>query len=320
MRIEKSAYTMARRGHELLFIGGRKAEFQNIGAFSETHHLPIRNNLYVVFSRALRRRWADAVRRLDPDIVHAHNVIVAMFIHDLGVPTVYDDHEYWSQRSFLYRTKKLPRGFASWPLMLKIPHYEDMVLRKFPTLTINESIANDHRQRCPWVGVTPNVPRLVDVEGLPMPDDRNGIVYIGGDFKLSRFVPHRDMTGLRQYLKFDVVTGLPYRGMMERLTHYRVGLTPFRQHPFHRYCSSNKTYEYLHAGLQAVVTDSLFRPFTGCPYVYPFHSYAELQTMIDNLPDESPEDIMHYAREHYTWERFEPVIVKAYDMAKKLCA
>jgi Glycosyltransferase Family 4 len=45
--------------------------------------------------RHIIRQLRNIIRESKPDIVHAHNIFAAKMSAELGVPFVYDDHEYW---------------------------------------------------------------------------------------------------------------------------------------------------------------------------------------------------------------------------------
>jgi len=82
-RIEKTACTMKNEGHELFFLGGRPIKYQDLQAFEKTFSLPVGNDLDVVINPSIKRKWLDAIRKLNPDIIHAHNPIVAIQLSPL---------------------------------------------------------------------------------------------------------------------------------------------------------------------------------------------------------------------------------------------
>jgi hypothetical protein len=178
---------------------------------------------------------------------------------------------------------------------------------------VSENIAEEHRMISKHVKVTGNYPLASEVESLPNPTDRNGAVYVGSDFDIEKFGEHRNMTGLRETLDFDIISGVPHSEMMKRLTDYRVGLTPWLPHPFHKYCNPNKNYEYLNAGLQVIATSTLTEPFADDPYVHGFETYEEIPRIVEQVPPHDPERIMAHARKHYVWENNESEIRGIYD-------
>lgn len=314
-RIEKSALVMRDRGHEMVFLGGHPIKRQDYGAFSETHHVPVANHFRIVFDSRFKRKWLREIDEIRPDVVHAHNLIAASMMLGSDYPVVYDDHEYWSKQDFRFSSRSLVRQLVGKPLIRITPRWETEILTHYPVLTVSENIAKEHREKSKHVEVTKNFPLTAEVKGLPNPSDRKGFVYIGSDFDIERFGQHRNMTGLRDAISFDVISGVPHPQMMERLTHYKIGLTPWLPHPFHKYCDPNKNYEYLNAGLQVLITSTLKEPFQDDPYVHSFTVYEKIPSVIDQLPEQDPATIMAHARKHYVWERNEHKIRGIYSFA-----
>lgn len=314
-RIEKTAMTMKKEGHQLIFLGGKSIKFQNLDAFEETYTLLTGNDLDVTLNPFIKRKWLRKIREIRPDVIHAHNITVGHFLLGTDFPAIYDDHEYWSKQTFMFRQRPLPRGLASWPFMYSVPRWETKLLRKYPTLTTTENTAKEHRRKSRWVGVTRNVPMLSQVENLIESEHRSGIVYVGKDFDRPRFSPHRNMQGIKNYVKFDVVCGLPYKEMLQRLMKYKVGLTPWKPHPWHPYSDANRNYDYLHTGLQVIVNEIMKKMFASDPYIHSFKTYSEISQIIDDMAEVDSSQIMQYARKHYIWENQEDTIHQAYRIA-----
>lgn len=313
-RIEKTALTMKDEGHELIFLGGRPIKYQDLQAFEKTFSLPVGNDLDVVISSSVKRKWLEAIRKLNPDIIHAHNPIVGHFLLGTDYPVIYDDHEYWSKQTFKYRERKMPRGLTSYPLMYTIPRWETKLLKRYPVITTTENTAKEHRTKAKWVGVTRNVPMLRQVKNLPE-QDRKGMVYVGSDFKLQKFHPHRNMKGVTKYIKFDIISGETHRNMLEKLMAYEIGLTPWIVHPWHPYSDANRNYEYLHTGLEVFVNTTIKTMFQDDPYVHSFTNYPNLAASIDSLVLGNPKQIMEHAMKNYLWENQSKVIKEAYSRA-----
>ena len=313
-RVEKTALTMKKKGHELLFLGGRPVKSQGLDAFAEVYTEPIVNNLRLVLDSRFRKRWIKRIDAVAPDVVHAHNLIVAAMMLKTEYPVIYDDHEYWSKQSFKYAARSFIKRIAVKPLERASPRWEREILERYPVLTVSEGIAAEHREHSNKVFVTKNFPSLKEVDHIVDQEDRSGVVYVGNDFELPSFLPHRNMEGLRETIDFQALSGFSHDELMTRLSHFKVGLTPWQQHPFHMYADPNKHYEYLNAGLQVFVTDSLYHPFENEKYVHSFADYTELPPLIDSLPDISGRTIMEHARKQYIWEKQERIIESAYDL------
>ncbi|MFW9868436.1 MAG: glycosyltransferase [Candidatus Thorarchaeota archaeon] len=313
-RVEKTAMTMQKEGHELVFLGGLPITGHSLPAFNDSHYIPMVNNLRFVLDSRFKKKWIKKIDKIGPDIIHAHNLIAASMLLGTDYPVIYDDHEYWGKQSFRFGTRGIIRKVALLPLENRIQKWEKQMLENYPVLTVSENIAKEHRKLASHVGVTKNYPTLLEAEQLQNPDERNGSVYVGGDFNLSKFQPHRNMEGLKDVLNFDILSGLEHGTLMEKLTHYRFGLTPWRPHPFHMYCEPNKHYEYLIAGLQVILTSTLIHPIKDDPFVHSFDTYDEIPELLNRIESIDGSKIMMHSRERYVWEKQEQVIRDTYKL------
>jgi hypothetical protein len=311
-RIEKTALTMKKEGHDMLFLGGGPTKTGTMDVFDETFEVPMVNSLRLALDYRFRRRWIRAIEDIGPDVVHAHNIIASAMMFETDYPVIYDDHEYWSKQVFKFSERGFLRRLGLAPLARKMPKWERIALERYPVITVSEGIASEHRERGANVFITKNYPLLEEALELISPEEKSGKVYVGNDFELVKFLPHRDMTGLKDMIAFDVLKGLNHDVLMERLTHYNIGLTPWRSHPFHVYSEPNKHYEYLIAGLQVVITNSLMHPFKDEPYVHSFESYEDIPELLESLPEIEGGRIMEHARKRYIWENQERVIKNVY--------
>ncbi|MFQ5833394.1 MAG: glycosyltransferase [Candidatus Thorarchaeota archaeon] len=314
-RVERMALTMKKEGHELSFIGGKETRSQNLSVFSHTSSVSIGSGPRLAHDPRIRSRWVRAIEKANPDIVHAHDVLVGHFMLHTDIPAIFDDHENLSAQRFAYMSRSFIRRNAARLLLRKIPIWERQMAERYPVLTVSEGIANFYRNYTNDVNVLMNVPSLPEVEWLESPKVREGCVFIGSDFLLSRFHPARDMTGLQELIDFDIVTGLPHREMMRFLAGHKIGLTPYRPHPFQLVCNPNKNYEYLHAGLQVVLQRNLAHLFKNNPYVYSFRNYDDIRNVIDSVQDVDHSAIMAHSRRNYIWENQEDIIREAYKRA-----
>ena len=315
LRIEKTALTLKSDENELVFLGGRPFRYQNLDAFDQVHFLPIGNNLQIALNPTIKSKWLRTIDKIAPDIIHAHNIYVARFLLGSEYPVVYDDHEYWSVQSKSYEWDCLRRRITFLPAKFLIPNWERRVLEKYPTITTTENTAKSHRRICKWVGVTRNVPCLKQIEGIKPAENRNGLVYSGSDFKLERFLPFRNMTGLKKILDFEVIADLTHREMMMELTKYEIGLTPWLSHPWHPFSDANRNYEYLHAGLQVVVNSVIKSQFKNDAYVHDFTDYSDIVERIDSIKTTESHKIMEHAKRYYLWENQSDIIREAYRRA-----
>jgi hypothetical protein len=314
-RIEREAYLAGKAGHsvELLGMGNRRTPFLDV--FDKITMVRSINNRQAVLDRSIRKEWADSVETISPDLIHANDLIAAVYSSGLGIPMVYDDHEYWSAQLINYRTWPLWKRLAIRPFIKAVPKWENDILTKHVTLTVSEGIAQEHRQVCKHVFVLRNLSLSKEVQGLPINPNRSGVAYVGADFTLKRFGAHRDMTGLTDVIAFDALSGLPRDVLYQKLTRYRFGLIPFKTTPYTKYISSTKTFDYLNCGLQVLMTRPLYESHGKLPYTYPFDDYSQIPRMIEELDKVSPAVIMKYANRELIWEAQQDKLFKAYEIA-----
>ncbi|RLI55690.1 MAG: hypothetical protein DRP09_09130 [Candidatus Thorarchaeota archaeon] len=316
-RIERAAYIAGSRGHDIQFLGLSHQLDPELDVFTETRGLRPINNRQAVLDKSIRRDWEAAVKQMKPDLIHANDIIVAKFSSNLGIPMVYDDHEYWSAQRIIFDNWPFWKRLAIRPLIKAIPLWEEELLAKHVTLTVSKNIAEEHRKRCKHVFLLRNLNLSVEIEGIKDTLDRDGIVYVGADFTRKRFAPHRNMTGLRSYLDFDALSGLTRSELYDRLVHYRFGLLPFLSTPYSKYINSAKTFDYLSCGLQVLMTRDLYEGHGCLPYTIPFDNYSELRSIIKECETADSSEIMSYARKNLVWECQADDLMKAYDIAMK---
>ncbi len=313
IRVEKTALTMKKQGHEVIFLGGLPIRGQHLNVFEETHHVPLGNSLQIVFDPRVKRRWIREISKLKPDFIHAHNCIVAHFLIDEDFAVIFNDHELMSKQTAKFEIRPFIRRMAVKPMAMSFAKWERALAERFPVITTHPNMTKEYQKIAKFVTTVPNVPVLSQVEGLDHSYERHGNVYVGGDFNLKRFIPYRDLDGLRNLIEFDIITGVSHREMLERLLHYKVGLTTWHPHPWHKYSDANRNYEYFHGGLP-VLTNRIIKNalFEDIPFAYAFDKYSEIPQVIEEMQDVDHQAIGKYALEHFIWEKFEPRIIDAY--------
>jgi hypothetical protein len=314
IRVEKTAMTMKRLGHEMVFLGGRPVKGQHTDVFDETHHIQLANSLRVVFDPTVKRKWLKQIGEIAPDVVHAHNCVVGHFMTSSSLPVIFNDHELMSKQTAKFDVRPFIRRMAVKPMAMMFPRWEKSLASQYPTITTHPNMTAAHQQNGDFVVTVPNVPLRQQVENLSRSGSREGTVYVGSDIKLARFLPHRNLQGLKDLIPFDVITGVPYEKMMAELTNYKVGLTAWHPHPWHIYSDANKNYEYMHAGLP-VITNHLIKEalFSDIPFVYGFKSYDEIPSLLSSMMNIDHESIREYALKHYVWENYEGLIIDVYN-------
>jgi len=348
-RVERAALTGINAGYDTCFAG----------PFVKNTHLPVKvfNELYEVpFDRFANVRippyWKTAKRRISriltecqPDFVHAHNIVAARLISEFAVPFIFDDHEYWSKQCQLRASPWKPqRMFIKW---LWTRWEEEVLSKASATITVSETIAEEHEELCNNVYIAPNFPSLIETKLLRL-DDHNveelSSIYVGlADFSHSKkhmLVPHRNTKGVVQIYNDDsagtlTVIGDPdlqssenikslgvlrHQTVLKEMTRHQIGLLPWKKHWYHKYCNPNKPYEYAHAGLFVITVSDLvcviqrlqnycatFDDFDGLSEL--LHYYAGNLEEILGLRHK----IREFALRNLVWEReCEPEILRAY--------
>ncbi len=314
VRVEKTALTMKKRGHHVVFLGGQPINGQHLNVFDETYYLPLGNSLQIVFDPRVKRRWIKKIREINPDFVHAHNCIVAHFLIDEDFPVIFNDHELMSKQTSKFEIRSMTRRMAVKPLVRSFAKWEHELAERFPVITVHPNMTKEYQGITRYVATVPNVPTYSQVEGLEEKPERHGNVYVGGDFSLPKFIPYRNLEGLKELIDFDIITGIPHREMLQRLMKYEVGLTAWRPHPFHKYTDPNRNYEYFHGGLP-VLTNHIIKTalFIDLPYVFAFNKYSEIPQIIADMKNVDHSSIRRFALNNFIWEKHENKIVDAYN-------
>lgn len=219
-RVEKSALTAKKAGHEV-FFGGRLNNNAKSTIFSEIHRINWTAGAMVgipYYYHRVKKQIEKLVKQLGPDIIHSHNIGSAKISHDLGLPAVFDDHEYFGMLSRvnaenikLQNTQNLKSGFDRIKQNMKVSfisqqsisnwtNWEKELVLSVPTITVSEQIANELREvgdgKTQEIIVVPNFPLEAEIS-FKEPQDHGHLssVYAGGDSKHKQ-VTNRDISGL----------------------------------------------------------------------------------------------------------------------------
>ncbi len=219
-RVEKSALTAKKAGHEV-FFGGRLDNNAISTIFSEIHRINWTAGAMVgipYYYHRVKRQIEKLVKELAPDIIHSHNIGSAKISHDLGLPAVFDDHEYFGMLSRvnaenikLQNTQNLKSGFDRIKQNMKVSfisqqsisnwtNWEKELILSVPTITVSDQIANELREvadgKTKEIIVVPNFPLETEIS-FKEPQDHEHLssVYAGGDSKHKQ-VTNRDISGL----------------------------------------------------------------------------------------------------------------------------
>lgn len=236
-RIEKSAISASKLGHEVIFAGRKSPVSYDRKIFLKIYEVnwTAKARLGIPFYwRTVKKQIEKLIRDVKPDIVHAHNIFSAKMISEFGVPFVYDDHEYWSRSSrlliemaekltFRKKTKAdiakyiavdlpihLRRIFINRYAISLWTNWEKELVSSTPTITVSNRIAEELGvigNNTNRVFVVPNFPMKLEVQALEKPYFHNRLssVYAGGDGHNQEKYPNRNMDGLTDtFTNYDI--------------------------------------------------------------------------------------------------------------------
>jgi glycosyltransferase involved in cell wall biosynthesis len=293
--------------------------------------------------RRLGRVWSVA-RSLDADLCHFHEpelVLVALGLKLAGARVVYDVHEdhtstlaYSAFRSPGRRIgfrllEALARGacdgfVAATPAIARsLPPERTVEVLNYPELVelASEPVPRPQRAGAVYVGLISHARgarEMIEAAGR-LRDPAARLVLIGS---FDTQALEREMRSLPGWRRVEYLGRLGRRELGERLAAAGVGLVIL--HPERNYLESfpTKLFEYMAAGLPAIVSDfpffrELVEPIGCAVFVDPLDP-AELAAAIDDLlVDESRAEAMgrrgaRAVREGLNWEQQAPVLVALY--------
>ncbi|HEY6536737.1 MAG TPA: hypothetical protein VIY08_13205 [Candidatus Nitrosocosmicus sp.] len=363
-RVEKSALTLKKDNNMVFFAGKEPSSNYYRKTFDKIFTLnwtPKARYQIPYDWYKIKRQINDILLEVQPDIIHAHNILSARLIQEIKeYPFVYDNHEYWSKYLLISNEKsaesKLQKGFnpknvfkSNMEKLLKKAstkrwiNWELDLVSKIPTLVPSKPIANELLKIGKKIYVLPNFPMKNENYNIcdPKMIDHFSSVYAGTMPYKGYQTPFKNIDGfIPLFKKFDIGTlniigwksenskNVIYHGLLDRdkmldeMSNNSIGLIPFIQHPFHQYMSPNKAYEYAHAGLLILSTNSIKPIFDELKdNVIGFNDYDEL---IENLKyfKTMPEELLNrrtktsdYAKKYIIWERHEQSIYESYKQA-----
>ena len=253
-RIEKSAQTGSKNGHEVFFAGGKTINY-NEKIFSEIYQLnwtlSARMGLWIHW-RQVKKQIKSLLEKIRPDIVHAHNVYSAKIMSELDIPFVFDNHEYWAMFSSLldgikqfkkpteskkdhinslYQNLRIKAGrsIAKRRAVRLWAKWEKELTYTRPTITVSKKIAEEFEEgNSKKIFVVPNFPMSWEVLDLKNPEffAKVSSIYAGGDAKSKITWPNRNFEGLTDVFEEDNIGNLTIVGWKDQATS-RVNYTEF---------------------------------------------------------------------------------------------
>ena len=221
--------------------------------------------------------------------------------------------------------------------------WEKEIVSLCPTITVSEPIAGELRKisQSKKVFVAPNFPFRSEVGGITKPILHPIIscTYTGGDGWNKEKYPNRNIDGLTDLFgnghNIGCLTVIGWSGpssknvrytgylnrnqMYAEMIKHSIGLLPWKKHWSHAFVNPNKTYEYAHAGLFVMCTDS-FKAVAetlkgNCATFNDYSSLISELEFFQNNPEvlyDKRSKLFEFARENLVWERNEKAIIEAY--------
>ena len=298
-RVEKSALTGRKNGHKVHFAG-RLSKILSSEIFLNVYPIQWSAGALIglpYYYHAVKKQIKKVVSLVKPDVIHSHNIGSSKICHDLGLPFVFDNHEYFTVLSKVNaenirinkNSKQFPKirnGFRSAKLkfitresIVKWTKWEKELVSSVPTIAVSEAIANALKRdgNSKGIFVVPNLPLRVETADMVSisPHSELSSVYAGGDM-LGSQVTNRDISGLTEVFnrnnigsltiigwephldgKIKATGFLPRQKMYYEMYQNSIGLIPWKKHWSHKFLSPNKAFEYAHAGLYVMLTADL---------------------------------------------------------------
>lgn len=340
-RVEKMGLLAKNMGHEVCFAG---PVIDDYGLGGRTFDSYSRYKRSGMFDYGVRDRIRKIIKGIKPDIIHAHDIFAVVSIDNLGVPFVFDDHEFfstkratfigWSETSWYRRLLGLVE--VRWWRWL-----EKTISQKAPVITVSNLIAEHYKSLGSSAYVIPNYPSRFELDMAKFSFSKNkrfSAVYLGKDIH-HIYAPYRDSRGITELfedtdMEFVVIgddnlsssknvtsTGfIPHMSIYKELSKNHVGIIPWKSHPYHQICSLNKTYLYAHCGLAIVLNSSfenMISEFGGNCLVV--EDMQDLKTTLLDLQQDVDKTInmgskvAEFAQKYFIVERYTDVLEQVYN-------
>jgi hypothetical protein len=288
----------------------------------------------------------EFIEEIDPDIIHAHNIVMAEIARKIGLPFIYDDHECWSQQ-IKYSTRRKIKGIISLATQkLRYPRWEKRIITSTPVLVPSKGIRDFYKEKynAPHVYRFPNMPLLEEVDRIQFlkRDNKELItVVIGVSTKVSR--KSRNIEGFIDCWKDNDDIGklmiigqndlesegnLISTGWVSHFDCYKhaskghIGVIPFKPHKYHRFSGALKAYLYIHSGLPLVTPKSQLEFKHVIDTIgtgFQFENYAQLvkylQDSREKLLSLDNKKIIKIARKEFVLDNYSDVLKKVYKIA-----
>jgi len=344
-RIEKMGLLDKLLGHETVYLG-TETRGPTLQIFDNVYHTDI--DIFMCLGlpnrRVSRQKIKNYISKINPDIIHLHNVQLYDVVASSGYPYILDDHEYLSKefhcdsgrRIGIKRKLIFPYQLFMWR------RRERHAARHVPIINVSEPIADYYRSLGSNAKVIPNYPSQYELSIAKFSDKVDDLtsVYLGNT-ALKDTCVYRNSTGFVEYFKeinkalvcvgntehkpsnrVSFTGYIPHIDIFEEMSKHHVGIIPWRKHPFHRYCCPNKAFFYAHCGMVVIVTslfENVIKQFQGrCRTV---ENYKDLALILEAMEEDMDAVLLEcdenrqFARENFVFENYIDILEEAYKNA-----
>lgn len=258
---------------------------------------------------------------LDCDVVHANDLWAARYSYSLGLPTVYDDWEYWYEYMDVARPSRGILGkFSTFIRKSNAKQEVLQLIENVPTIVTNKNVAAKyHALGGENVRVVPNVPLKFEHDyafQVPVEKQSFGIVYIGDlsdevwslrDARDIVYCSFRD-----QIYQFSGETRLvSHLDLLRKVREFTFNLFWWKPHPLHKYYLNNKAFIASVLGIPTLISRSLTANIDLLgEYAIPIRHPAEIYHAVKNY---EPREL--FLREDHFWEFYQEGLREAYKEA-----
>jgi hypothetical protein len=274
-------------------------------------------------------------------IIHAHSPESAYYSYKLGLPTIFDDWEYWldfyeyckpaNKELISEKIKRMSVGIQAFDLpifryILK-KRYKKMVLeliQNIPIIVTNEEVKQRYRELgASDVWVVPNVPLTFERNyGLAVKKPKKNKIttcYIG-NMTADDNMFLRNTSGVRELWQKNelgdlyVFEGLPHLDIFRKVQECHFNLLFWKPLEVHRFYLQNKAFLASVMGVPTIISSSLKATIKLLgDYALPVDKLSDIPDLIKSY-DFSKEYSLNRA---HLWEYYEPQIQDAYSYALK---
>lgn len=209
----------------------------------------------------------------DSDVVHAHNLPCAHYSHNLGLPTIFDDWEYFLEY-YNYKPSIHLINKKSIPFRIYRQHIAEHAVKKLikevPTIVTNKNVQQQYeRLGGKNIQVIPNVPnqkeRETALKGKWRKKPRTTTCYIGAMTQDSQ-MPLRNTSGIKEAWQTDKLGDLivfeannykPHLQLFKTIRECHYNLLYWRPLHVHRYYLQNKAFLASIVGVPTIISSSL---------------------------------------------------------------